>query len=98
MSDDPRHLDDLLRSLDGDAGCTAGEGILDAYVDLELAGEDPAAAFPGHRDPPAQLSRLPRRSRRAAGGGARVRRHRRPTDRGTARGTSGGKNDSSRRR
>ncbi|HEX3974645.1 MAG TPA: hypothetical protein VHW96_00190 [Solirubrobacteraceae bacterium] len=44
---DARHLDALLRSLDGDAGCTAGEAILDAYVDLELAGEDPAAAFPG---------------------------------------------------
>jgi hypothetical protein len=47
MSDDVRHLDDLLRALDGDAGCTAGEAILDAYVDLELAGQDPAAAFPG---------------------------------------------------
>ncbi|MGH2896785.1 MAG: hypothetical protein ACRDPM_26445, partial [Solirubrobacteraceae bacterium] len=47
MSDDVHHLDDLLRSADGDAGCTAGEGILDAYVDLELAGEDPATAFPG---------------------------------------------------
>lgn len=47
MSDDARHLDDLLRSLDGDAGCTAGETILDAYVDLELTGGDPAAAFPG---------------------------------------------------
>jgi hypothetical protein len=47
MTDDHRHLDDLLRSLDGDAGCTAGEDILDAYVDLELAGEDPAQAFPG---------------------------------------------------
>jgi hypothetical protein len=47
MSDDLRHLDDLLRSLDGDAGCTAGEAILDAYVDLELAGGDPADAFPG---------------------------------------------------
>jgi hypothetical protein len=47
MNDDLRHLDDLLRSADGDAGCTAGEAILDAYVDLELAGEDSAAAFPG---------------------------------------------------
>jgi hypothetical protein len=47
MSDDRRHLDDLLRSIDGDAGCTAGEAILDAYVDLELGGEDPAAVFPG---------------------------------------------------
>jgi hypothetical protein len=47
VSNDTRHLDDLLRSLDGDAGCGAGEDILDAYVDHELAGEDPAAAFPG---------------------------------------------------
>ena len=47
MSHDLHHLDDLLRATDGDAGCTAGEGILDAYVDLELAGEDAAAAFPG---------------------------------------------------
>jgi hypothetical protein len=47
MSGDPRQLDELLRSLDGDAGCNAGEGILDAYVDLELAGEDPAQVYPG---------------------------------------------------
>jgi hypothetical protein len=47
MPDDPRPLDALLRSLDGDAGCTAGEAILDAYVDLELAGEDPSRVFPG---------------------------------------------------
>ena len=47
MTTDPRHLDELLRAREGDAGCTAGEGILDAYVDLELAGEDPADAFPG---------------------------------------------------
>jgi hypothetical protein len=47
MTDDPRHLYDLLRSLDGDPGCTAGEGILDAYVDLEIAGEDPGQVFPG---------------------------------------------------
>lgn len=40
-------LDELLRAQDGDAGCTAGEDVLDAYVDLELAGEDAARAFPG---------------------------------------------------
>jgi hypothetical protein len=40
-------LDDLLRAEDGDAGCTAGEDILDRYVELELRGADPAAAFPG---------------------------------------------------
>jgi hypothetical protein len=44
---DLRRLDELLRAEDGDAGCTAGEEILDAYVELELAGEDPARAFPG---------------------------------------------------
>jgi hypothetical protein len=41
------HLDELLRAQDGDAGCTAGEDILDAYVELELAGEDPAHVYPG---------------------------------------------------
>jgi predicted anti-sigma-YlaC factor YlaD len=44
---DLRRLDELLRAKDGDAGCTAGEEILDAYVDLELAGEDPARVYPG---------------------------------------------------
>jgi hypothetical protein len=44
---DLHRLDELLRAQDGDAGCTAGEDILDAYVDLELAGEDPARVFPG---------------------------------------------------
>jgi hypothetical protein len=47
MTPDPRDLDELLRALPGDAGCTAGEDILDAYVELELAGDDPAGAFPG---------------------------------------------------
>ena len=42
-----QRLDDLLRAIDGDAGCTAGEDILDAFVDLELAGQDPAATYPG---------------------------------------------------
>jgi predicted anti-sigma-YlaC factor YlaD len=44
---DPNNLDELLRAEDGDAGCTAGEEILDAYVELELAGEDPAQVYPG---------------------------------------------------
>jgi hypothetical protein len=44
---DHRDLDELLRAQDGDAGCSAGEEILDAYVDLELAGEDPALVYPG---------------------------------------------------
>jgi hypothetical protein len=43
---DLRRLDQLLRAEDGDAGCTAGEEILDAYVELELAGEDPARVYP----------------------------------------------------
>jgi hypothetical protein len=47
MSREPDDLDVLLRSEPGDAGCTAGEDILDAYVDLELAGEDPASRYPG---------------------------------------------------
>lgn len=47
MSREPEDLDALLRSEPGDAGCTAGEDILDAYVELELAGEDPASAYPG---------------------------------------------------
>ena len=42
-----RRLEELLRAQTGDAGCTAGEEILDAYVELELAGEDPARVFPG---------------------------------------------------
>jgi hypothetical protein len=46
MSDLGR-LDELLRARDGDAGCTAGEAILDAYVELELAGQDPADVYPG---------------------------------------------------
>ena len=44
---DLRDLDLLLRATDGDAGCTAGAEILDAYVELELAGADPARVYPG---------------------------------------------------
>jgi predicted anti-sigma-YlaC factor YlaD len=44
---DHLHLDELLRAKNGDAGCNAGEDILDAYVELELAGEDPARVYPG---------------------------------------------------
>jgi predicted anti-sigma-YlaC factor YlaD len=44
---DHRRLDELLRAKDGDAGCTTGEAILDAYVELEVAGEDPARVYPG---------------------------------------------------
>jgi hypothetical protein len=44
---DRRRLDELLRAKDGDAGCSAGAAILDAYVELEIAGADPALVFPG---------------------------------------------------
>ena len=47
MTDVARDLDLLLRALPGDAGCTAGEDILDAYVELELVGADPAQTYPG---------------------------------------------------
>jgi hypothetical protein len=47
MSDRRRQIDELLRAKEGDAGCTAGQEIMDAYVERELAGEDPARAFPG---------------------------------------------------
>jgi predicted anti-sigma-YlaC factor YlaD len=32
---------------DGDTGCTGGAQILDAYVELELDGKDPARVYPG---------------------------------------------------
>jgi len=44
---DRRELDELLRAQDGVAGCTAGYDILDAYVELELAGADPTLVYPG---------------------------------------------------
>jgi hypothetical protein len=47
LTTDLRRLDEMLRAEDGAAGCSAGEKILEAYVELELAGEDPASRFPG---------------------------------------------------
>jgi predicted anti-sigma-YlaC factor YlaD len=44
---DRRDVDGLLRAMDGDAGCAASTRILHAYVELELAGEDPARVYPG---------------------------------------------------
>jgi predicted anti-sigma-YlaC factor YlaD len=44
---DLRDLDSLLRATDGDAGCAAGAEVLGVYVELELAGEDPARVYPG---------------------------------------------------
>jgi hypothetical protein len=46
MTDRRRQLDELLRAKEGDAGCNGGQKVLGAYVDLELAGKDPAAEFP----------------------------------------------------
>jgi hypothetical protein len=47
VTDRRRQLDELLRATDGDVGCSGGWETLDAYVELELAGKDPAAEFPG---------------------------------------------------
>jgi predicted anti-sigma-YlaC factor YlaD len=47
MTDDRPDLAQLLTAIDGDVGCTPGESVLDAYVELELAGEDPARVYPG---------------------------------------------------
>ena len=54
---DRLRLDELLAAQDGDAGCTAGESILDVYVELELAGKDPARVS-RHHHPPPELSRF----------------------------------------
>ena len=40
-------LRDLLLADPRDPGCQAGFDLIAQYVDLELAGKDPAAAFPG---------------------------------------------------
>jgi hypothetical protein len=47
MTDEHPDLADLLAAPAGDAGCTPGEDILDAYVELELAGKDPSRVYPG---------------------------------------------------
>ena len=44
---DLRDLDQLLRARAGDGGCAAAAEIIGAYVDLELAGQDPAQVYPG---------------------------------------------------
>jgi len=43
---DETRLQDLLRSEDRDPGCDASIDIFDAYIELELAGEDPATTYP----------------------------------------------------
>ncbi|MGH2936608.1 MAG: hypothetical protein ACRDPE_00630 [Solirubrobacterales bacterium] len=40
-------LDDLLSSDPIDVGCDEALRMLDVYVDLMLAGEDPERSFPG---------------------------------------------------
>ena len=40
-------LSALLRTDPMDAGCQAGFEVIDQYVELELAGQDPGARFPG---------------------------------------------------
>jgi hypothetical protein len=40
-------LDDLLLADARDPGCQAGFEFVDQYVELELAGKNPAALYPG---------------------------------------------------
>jgi hypothetical protein len=40
-------LNDLLLADPRDPGCQAGLEFVDHYVELELAGENPAALYPG---------------------------------------------------
>jgi hypothetical protein len=42
-----RELDDLLATDPVDAGCAAGFEVLHRYVEAELSGGDPDAAYPG---------------------------------------------------
>jgi hypothetical protein len=40
-------LDDLLAAHPRDSGCDQGLEVINQYVELDLAGDDPAARFPG---------------------------------------------------
>lgn len=42
-----RTLSELLLADSKDPGCQAGFDFVDQYVELELAGENPAALYPG---------------------------------------------------
>lgn len=44
---DKTSLEELLRANPLDPGCEAGFEIIDQYVEVELAGADAAAQFPG---------------------------------------------------
>jgi predicted anti-sigma-YlaC factor YlaD len=46
MMEEHTHLEDMLRSEDGDPGCASAD-ILDVYIELELAGENPERSYPG---------------------------------------------------
>jgi hypothetical protein len=45
--DRPPKIEDLLAVDPRDTGCAGGFDIVDQYVELELAGENAAARFPG---------------------------------------------------
>jgi hypothetical protein len=45
--DEKPTIDEFLAADPLDPGCDAGVPIIDQYVELELAGEDPALRFPG---------------------------------------------------
>jgi predicted anti-sigma-YlaC factor YlaD len=47
MPDTPNDLDRLLSADPRDPGCDAGVPLLDQFVELELAGQDASATFPG---------------------------------------------------
>jgi predicted anti-sigma-YlaC factor YlaD len=46
MTENPA-LSELLIADPRDPGCQAGFDVIDEYVELELAGKDPAVRFPG---------------------------------------------------
>jgi predicted anti-sigma-YlaC factor YlaD len=46
MTENPA-LSELLIADPRDRGCQAGFDVIDEYVELELAGKDPAVKFPG---------------------------------------------------
>jgi hypothetical protein len=46
MNYSPLELGNLLRAEADDRGCDAGNAIIEAYVELELTGQDAEAAYP----------------------------------------------------
>lgn len=47
MSDDRSDLDAFLTADPADPGCDPGVDLLDLYVEMELAGLNPASRYPG---------------------------------------------------